>query len=70
MKGLMDHFKSQKRLPKKIIYDIVMDVIPLLRAQPTLLEIDVPEGKKFTVCGDVHGQFYDVSVEEETRRDA
>jgi len=27
---------------------------------PTLIDINVPEGKNFTVCGDTHGQFYDL----------
>jgi serine/threonine-protein phosphatase 5 len=60
VKGVMEHYKNQKRLPRKFIYQIVMDIIPLFRSLPTLLDIDVPAGTKFTVCGDVHGQFYDV----------
>jgi serine/threonine-protein phosphatase 5 len=35
-------------------------MIKLLQSLPTLVDIDIPEGKEFTVCGDVHGQFYDV----------
>jgi len=31
-----------------------------LKALPTLVEVDVPKGKEITVCGDTHGQFYDV----------
>ena len=55
----MEHYKNQRRLPKKFIYQIVMDIIPLLRSLPTLVDIDVPAESKFTVCGDVHGQYWD-----------
>lgn len=27
---------------------------------PTMIEIDVPATKKFTICGDIHGQYYDL----------
>jgi serine/threonine-protein phosphatase 5 len=28
----------------------------MLQALPSLVEINVPDGNHFTVCGDVHGQ--------------
>lgn len=28
----------------------------MLRALPSLVDINIPNGKHFTVCGDVHGQ--------------
>lgn len=31
-----------------------------MKELPTLIDIDVPESKHITVCGDVHGQFYDL----------
>lgn len=30
------------------------------KQQPSLVDVDIPEGTKFTVCGDIHGQFYDL----------
>ena len=32
----------------------------LLSSLPTVVDVPVPEGAHITVCGDVHGQFYDL----------
>lgn len=32
----------------------------LFRGLPSLVDISIPDDKHFTVCGDVHGQFYDL----------
>lgn len=37
-------------------YQIVLQVREILRALPSLVDISVPDGNHFTVCGDVHGQ--------------
>ncbi|KAL0362493.1 UNVERIFIED_CONTAM: Serine/threonine-protein phosphatase 5 [Sesamum calycinum] len=42
------------------VYVIVLQTRSLLRELPSLVDINVPDGKHFTVCGDVHGQFYDL----------
>jgi serine/threonine-protein phosphatase 5 len=35
---------------------MVLQTREILQALPSLVDINVPEGKHFTVCGDVHGQ--------------
>lgn len=60
IEALITHFKEGKRLSKRICLDIVKRVHDLLESEPPLLEIPIPEDGIVTVCGDTHGQFYDV----------
>ncbi|KAF8094723.1 hypothetical protein N665_0354s0012 [Sinapis alba] len=60
VKQMMDDFKNQKTLHKRYAYQIVLKTRQILQALPSLVDITVPNGKHFTVCGDVHGQFYDL----------
>ncbi|KAJ1662921.1 Palmitoyl-protein thioesterase 1 [Coemansia sp. RSA 1813] len=60
VKGVMELFRDQKALPVRYIYVILLQVDRLLRKLPTLVDVKIPEGAEITVCGDVHGQYYDV----------
>ncbi|XP_040973468.1 serine/threonine-protein phosphatase 5 isoform X1 [Gossypium hirsutum] len=57
VKKMMDDFKNQKCLHKRYAFQIVLQMRKMLRSQPSLVDINVPDGSHFTVCGDVHGQF-------------
>lgn len=57
---LMQWQKEEKVIAKKCAYQIVFDMIKLLKHTPTLVDIKVPDEGEFTVCGDVHGQYYDL----------
>lgn len=37
-------------------FQIVLQTKDLLQTLPSLVDINVPNGNHFTVCGDVHGQ--------------
>jgi serine/threonine-protein phosphatase 5 len=52
--------RDQKVLHKKYLWMILLKIKDVLKALPTLVDLTIPDGKEITVCGDTHGQFYDV----------
>ncbi|CAN6326338.1 unnamed protein product [Urochloa humidicola] len=60
VKAMLDEFKQQKCIHKRYAYQIVLKTLELLRSMPSLVDVDVPNGGHFTVCGDVHGQYFDL----------
>ncbi|CAI7811634.1 unnamed protein product [Closterium sp. NIES-54] len=57
---MMDAFKNQKMLHRRYAYQILFQIREQLRALPSLVDIQVPDGQHITVCGDIHGQFFDL----------
>jgi serine/threonine-protein phosphatase 5 len=57
---MIEDFKNQKKIHKRYAYAIILKTLELLQQLPNVVRVDIPEGGKFTVCGDVHGQFYDL----------
>jgi len=60
MDELLDHYRSENKLHKKYAYQILIEAKKYFSSLPSLIDINVPTGKKFTLCGDIHGQFYDL----------
>lgn len=60
MQDLIAWYKKESRLHRKYAYKILLDIKTLFMAQPSLIDITVPDDSKFTICGDVHGQYYDL----------
>lgn len=71
LRSMIELFKNGGKLPKKHVFAIIAKVHEILRHESTMVEVSVPHSqfsaadelkgvKKFTVCGDTHGQFYDV----------
>jgi len=60
---IQDFMKQQRngiRLPKAMAYALVIDAIKELWKEKTMSEISVPPTESLTVCGDFHGQYWDL----------
>jgi len=60
VKNLTEHLRDQKILHKKFAFEILFQIRDFFKKQPSLVEINIGKEDKFTVCGDIHGQFYDL----------
>ncbi|EKG19256.1 Metallo-dependent phosphatase [Macrophomina phaseolina MS6] len=60
IEDMIQRFKDGKKIHKKYVYQIIIAVKELVYNEPTMVEYDVPEDTKITVCGDTHGQFFDL----------
>ncbi|KAF5834540.1 Metallo-dependent phosphatase-like protein [Dunaliella salina] len=60
VKDMLQAFKDQKTIHKRFAYEIIIRVHGLLKAEASLVDIQVPDDGHITVCGDTHGQFYDL----------
>ncbi|EEC18365.1 serine-threonine phosphatase 2A, catalytic subunit, putative, partial [Ixodes scapularis] len=63
MKQLMETFKAGKKLHRKYAYKARIPPSFIFfkgSSLPSLVDIEVPSDSKFTVCGDIHGQFFDL----------
>jgi|UniRef100_A0A7S4FNT6 serine/threonine-protein phosphatase 5 len=57
---LMSHLKEQKSLHKKYAIKIMLEARKTFGTFPPLVDVTVPDDKTITVCGDIHGQYYDL----------
>lgn len=57
---MTQRFRDGKKLHKRYVYQIVMRVKDIVYAEPTMPEVSIPASTSLTVCGDTHGQYFDL----------
>ncbi|KAK3328468.1 serine/threonine-protein phosphatase 5 [Cercophora scortea] len=60
VEDMIERFKNGKTLHKKYVYQIVIAVRNIVHKEATMVEMEIPEGVQLTVCGDTHGQYFDL----------
>ena len=57
---LLEWMKEKKKLHKKYTYRILAKIREYFMSRPTIEDVVIPENSKITICGDIHGQYYDL----------
>ncbi|KAI8923002.1 Metallo-dependent phosphatase-like protein [Entophlyctis helioformis] len=60
VKDLLEYMRNQKKLHRKYTLQIMIAIKEYFEKQPTIVDITIPTDGKITVCGDIHGQYYDL----------
>lgn len=50
----------QKKLHRRYVFELLLKAKAVLEALSSLVDVEVPKGTHINVCGDTHGQFYDL----------
>ena len=59
---LLEFLKDQKKIPKKYVWELCHWAIEVLNKESNVVNINVDGNnvERITVCGDIHGQYYDL----------
>lgn len=55
IEDMIQRFKDGKKIHRKYVFQIILAVKKIVYDEPTMVETEVEQGKKLTVCGDTHG---------------
>eukprot|EP00127_Corallochytrium_limacisporum_P005686 Clim_evm65s210 gene=Clim_evmTU65s210 len=57
---MIERFKNQKLIARRYAYMLLTMARDHFKALPSLVDVPKKEGVQFNICGDTHGQFYDL----------
>ena len=58
---MIRRFKDGQQIHRKYVFQIILAVRNIVYEEPTMVETEVLEGKKLTICGDTHGKSFDLA---------
>ena len=57
---MITRFKTAKTIHRKYVFQIIHAVYQISMKEPTMVEMEIPKGSTLTICGDTHGQYFDL----------
>ncbi|XQJ26342.1 serine/threonine protein phosphatase type 5, putative [Leishmania guyanensis] len=60
VEAMQEHFRVERKIDRRDVVFILLEVLKLFKSYPNFVTVTVPDGEDITVCGDTHGQFYDL----------
>lgn len=60
IKAMIEEFRQQRMIHRRFVMEILVASAQSVRNIPSLVDLEIPEGSHITVCGDTHGQFFDL----------